>query len=73
MNDRSLRVYLDTVSAYAALTRTDGKHWSCAAESLEPAFKLATETGCLVIPSSDAGRKLVRAAEALTSKSRAQT
>ena len=59
------------MSAYAALTRTDGKHWSAAAEPLEAAFEHATETGCLVVPRSDAGKKLVSVAEALSSRPRA--
>ena len=57
-NDRSLRVYLDTVSAYAALTRSDGARWGELAAALEPAFARAAQSGDLEVPPSRAANLL---------------
>ena len=57
-NDRSPRVYLDKVSTYAALTRSEGARWGNLAAVLEPAFARAAQSSDLEIQPSQAGDQL---------------
>ena len=68
-SDRSLRIYLDAVASYSALTRSDAAKWGLVAGALEAAFRAAVLTGSFVLPPGPQAHAIELAADRLRTKS----
>ena len=67
-NDKSLRIYLDAVAAYAALTSSDAAKWGSYARLLEPAFWEMLATGVFTLPPGPAADRIRTVASYLQSR-----